>query len=105
MWPTMLAAVARRYPRTGSWGIGLVNFAGALAIYLVLPEIGKIYDTAKIAKAGGAEAFQALEVGSVGMHEALTHAAEVSFKTISIIPVVLFFIFGAVWLVERRKKD
>jgi predicted MFS family arabinose efflux permease len=104
MWPTMLAAVARRYPRSGSWGIGLVNFSGALAIYLMLPEIGKIYDTAKLAKAGGAEAFAALQAGSAGMHEALTHAAEVSFKTISVIPVILFFIFGAVWLTERRNK-
>jgi len=103
MWPTMLAAVARRYPRSGSWGIGLVNFAGALAIYLVLPEIGKIYDTAKIAQAGGAEAFAALQAGSPGMHAALAHAAEVSFKTISAIPMALFFIFGLVWLVERKK--
>lgn len=101
MWPTMLAAVARRYPRSGSWGIGLVNFSGALAIYLVLPEIGKIYDQAKIAKAGGTEAFAALQAGSAGMHEALAHAAEVSFKSISVIPVILFFIFGAVWLFER----
>lgn len=104
MWPTMLAAVARRYPRSGSWGIGLVNFSGALAIYLVLPEIGKIYDTAKIEKAGGEAAFSALKAGSAGMHDVLVHAAEVSFKTISIIPVVLFFIFGAVWLFERRGR-
>jgi predicted MFS family arabinose efflux permease len=103
MWPTMLAAVARRYPRSGSWGIGLVNFSGALAIYLVLPEIGKIYDKAKIAKAGGAEAFAALQAGSTGMHEALAHAAEVSFKSIAIIPVILFFVFGAVWLFERGR--
>lgn len=104
MWPTMLAAVARRYPRSGSWGIGIVNFAGALAIYLVLPEIGKIYDTAKIEKAGGEAAFNALQAGSAGMHDVLVHAAEVSFKTISVIPVVLFFIFGVVWLAERRSR-
>lgn len=104
MWPTMLAAVARRYPRSGSWGIGLVNFSGALAIYLVLPEIGKIYDKAKIEQAGGEEAFKALQAGSAGMHQALVHAAEVSFKTISVIPVVLFFVFGAVWLLERGRN-
>jgi MFS family permease len=103
MWPTMLAAVARRYPRSGSWGIGLVNFAGALAIYLVLPELGKIYDHAKVAKAGGKAAFDALQAGSPAMHEALTHAAEVSFKSISVIPVILFFIFGLVWFFERGK--
>ena len=105
MWPTMLAAIARRYPRSGSWGIGIVNFSGALAIYLVLPEIGKIYDNAKIEKAGGEAAFAALQPGSAGMHEVLVHAAEVSFKTISVIPVVLFFIFGAVRLVERNRKN
>jgi len=103
MWPTMLAAIARRYPRSGSWGIGIVNFAGALAIYLVLPELGKIYDVAKIEQAGGEAAFAALEAGSEGMHAALAYAAEVSFKTISVIPVILFFVFGAVWLIERKK--
>ncbi|MEO6079839.1 MAG: MFS transporter [Steroidobacteraceae bacterium] len=104
MWPTMLAAVARRYPRSGSWGIGLVNFSGALAIYLVLPKLGKIYDNAKIDAAGGADAFAALEAGSAGLHAALVHAAEESFKTISVIPAVLFFIFGIVWFVERSKN-
>ncbi len=104
MWPTMLAAVARRYPKSGSWGIGIVGFAGALAIYFVLPQIGKIYDTAKIDKAGGETAFNALQAGSTGMHDVLVHAAEVSFKSIAIVPVILFFIFGAVWFVERSGK-
>lgn len=104
MWPTMLAAVARRYPRTGSWGSGIVNFSGALAIYLVLPELGKIYDNAKIERAGGEDAFNALAAGSPGLHEALAYAAEVSFKSISVIPAVLFFIFGAVWFFERGRN-
>jgi MFS family permease len=104
MWPTMLAAVARRYPKTGSWGIGLVNFSGALAIYLVLPELGKIYDSAKIEKAGGEAAFNALQAGSAQMHDVLVHAANVSFTTISVIPMILFFIFGLVWFYERGKK-
>jgi Major Facilitator Superfamily len=104
MWPTMLAAVARRYPKSGSWGIGLVNFSGALAIYLVLPEIGKIYDTAKLEKAGGETAFSALQAGTPAMHDVMAYAAEVSFRTISVIPVILFFIFGAVWFFERGKN-
>ena len=37
------------------------------------------------------------------LYEVLVHAAEVSFKTISVIPVALFFIFGLVWLYERKK--
>ncbi len=104
MWPTMLAAVARRYPRSGPWGIGLIGFAGAMAISFVLPQLGKIYDEAKVAKAGGEVAFKALAKDSPEQLAVLAHAAEVSFKTISIIPALLFFIFGAVWLYERSKK-
>lgn len=102
MWPTMLAAVSRRYPSSGPWGIGLVGFAGALAIRFVLPRLGAIYDEAKLAKAGSQAALDALQPGTAANHEVLAYAAEQSFQTIAIIPVVLFVVFGAVWLVERR---
>lgn len=87
MWPTMLAAAARRYPKSGPWGIGLIGFAGALSIYFVLPKIGAIYDRAK-ASVGGNDAF----------------AAQESFQAIAYLPAALFFIFGAVWLLERKLK-
>ena len=103
MWPTMLAAISRRYPKSGPWGIGLIGFAGAMAIYFVLPQLGKIYDTAKLEKAGGADGFAALTAGSPEMQTALAYAAEVSFKFVAGIPVILLFIFGAMWLFERRK--
>lgn len=103
MWPTMLAASSRRFPRGGSWSIGIVGFAGAMAIYFVLPEIGKIYDQAKLEKAGGDAAFAALTRGPE-LSAVLAYAAEKSFMAIAIVPVVLFFIFGAVWLAERRSR-
>jgi len=103
MWPTMLAAASRRYPRSGSWGIGIVGFAGAMAIYFVLPEIGKIYDRVKLERAGGEAAFAALKPGTE-LQQVLVYAAERSFQAIAIVPVILFFIFGAVWLVERRRR-
>lgn len=104
MWPTMLAAVSRRYPRGGSWAIGIVGVAGALAIYFVLPEIGKIYDKAKLEAAGGDAAFAALQPGPA-LARVLAYAAEQSFQAIAIVPAVLFVIFGLLWLVERRKKN
>jgi hypothetical protein len=100
----MLAAVAQRYPRGGSWTIGIVGFAGAMAIYFVLPKLGKIYDIKKAEHAGGAEAFAALQPGSPELHAALAYAAEKSFKAVAIIPVVLLVIFGFVWFIERKKK-
>ena len=103
MWPTMLAAVAKRYPRGGPWTIGILGFAGAMAIYLVLPEIGKIYDQAKLQAAGGEAAFAALQPGPE-LQRVLAHAAEQSFQAIAIIPLILTVIFGAVWFFERRKR-
>ena len=103
MWPTMLAASARRFPRGGPWSIGIVGFAGAMAIYFVLPEIGKIYDQAKLDKAGGEAAFAVLKPGPE-LGQVLAYAAERSFQAIAIIPVILFFIFGAVYLAERRSR-
>ena len=52
-WPTMLATVAERYPRSGTMVFGLMGSAGALATYLVLPYLGAIYDSAKLAAAHG----------------------------------------------------
>jgi hypothetical protein len=103
MWPTMLAAVSRRYPRGGSWAIGIVGVFGALAIYFVLPQIGKIYDQAKLEAAGGDAAFAALQPGPE-LGRVLAFAAEQSFQVIALVPAALFVIFGLLWLAERRKK-
>jgi MFS family permease len=103
MWPTMLAAVAKRYPRGGPWTIGILGFAGAMAIYLVLPKIGAIYDKAKLEAAGGEAAFSGLQPGPE-LQRVLAHAAEQSFQAIAIIPLILTVIFGAVWFFERRKR-
>ncbi len=103
MWPTMLAAVARRYPRSGSWGIGIVGFSAALAIYFVLPEIGKIYDKAKLDKAGGEAAFAAMQPGPE-LQNVLGYAAQESFQVIALVPLALFFIFGVLWFFERKRK-
>jgi hypothetical protein len=101
MWPTMLAGTSRRYRRGGPWTIGIVGFAGAMAIYYVLPELGKIYDQAKLEAAGSDAAFAALKPGAE-LTRVVRHAAEVSFKTVAVIPVILFVVFGILWLVERK---
>src|SRR3546814_12279667 len=48
MWPTMLASVAERYPRGGSWAMGLVGSAGAPASFFVLPQLGAMFDRAQL---------------------------------------------------------
>lgn len=101
-WPTMLAAVSLRYPRGGPWAIGLLGFSAAMAIQFILPKLGRIYDEAKLDRAGGAEGFAQLDPAQLA--EVLGYAAERSFQAIAVIPVALFFIFGALWLVERKGR-
>jgi hypothetical protein len=74
-----------------------------MAIYLVLPKIGAIYDKAKLEAAGGEAAFSSLQPGPE-LQRVLAHAAEQSFQAIAIIPLILTLIFGAVWFYERRNR-
>ncbi|TRW17322.1 MFS transporter [Glacieibacterium frigidum] len=101
MWPTMLASVAERYPRGGSWMMGLVGSAGALSIYFVLPRLGAIYDAAKIDLAGGADALAGLQGAALAQVE--SDAAARSFEFVAVLPLILLVVFGVVWLMERRK--
>lgn len=101
MWPTMLASVAERYPRGGAWAMGLVGSAGALSIYLVLPRLGALYDQAKINLAGGQERLATLSGEPLRQIE--NAAASSSFAALAIVPLLLLFVFGGLWLAERSR--
>ena len=107
MWPTMMASVAERYARGGSWFIGLIGSAGILAIYFVLPLLGRMYDSSMAEYAGGAEALETLRQS--GATEAITalevKAAPEAFEFVAMFPIVLLVLFGAIWLHDRRKKS
>jgi len=98
----MLASAAERYPRGGAWTIGLIGSAGAMATYIVLPILGAKYDSAKLEAAGGTEAFAAMTDGSPEQINSLIYAAEQSFQTVALLPIVLLVVFGGVWYNDRR---
>jgi MFS family permease len=101
MWPTMLASVSERYPKGGAFLMGLIGSAGSLSIYSVLPQMGKIFDSSKIAAAGGEEKYKAL---SEAARKAIdTAAAAKSFRVVAILPAVLLLVFGLIWLNDKRK--
>jgi MFS family permease len=100
MWPTMMASVAERYPRGGAFLIGLMGTAGSLSSYLVLPQLGEVYDGAKIDLAGGAE--QLAQLAGEALARIEDQAASTSFATLAILPAVLLVVFGGIWLKERR---
>jgi fucose permease len=75
-WPTMIGFTSERCPRTGALGLALMGGIGMLSVSWVLPQMGHIYDTK-----GGPAALQAM----------------------CILPVILIFIFGVRWLIDRAK--
>ncbi|WP_252732304.1 MFS transporter [Paraglaciecola arctica] len=102
MWPTMLAAVAQRYPNGGAWLIGLMGAAGALSVYFVLPILGKIYDEARNSALNSAENTNSFSTAELLHVDALAAAA--SFQKIAIFPVILFVLFGGIWLLKLQKS-
>jgi hypothetical protein len=101
LWPTMLANVAERYPRGGELAIGGLAVAGALAIELVLPRLGAIFDARKLALAGSEQALATLaEAERAAIERA---AAQTSFETLALLPAALIAVFGAIWLWDRSR--
>ncbi|HCC59588.1 MAG TPA: MFS transporter [Solibacterales bacterium] len=101
MWPTMLATTSERFPRGGALLMGLMGTAGTLSIYFVLPAMGRIFDTTKIQAAGGEAAFNALK-GSE-LNRVLGIASQTSFRDVALLPAILLFVFGAIWLYDRSR--
>lgn len=101
MWPTMLAVASERFPRSGALGMGLIGTAGSLSTYFVLPQMGQIFDRAKVEAAGGEAAFAALSGDA--LTSVLAQASTESFRVVSVMPAILLVVFGLVWLNDRRK--
>ena len=101
-YPTMIGAVAERYPAGGALMIGLMGFAGGLATQFLLPVTGAIFDKAKLAAAGGVAEFSALE--GEGLAEVLRIASTQSFQIVAVIPLCLIPVFAILWFVERRRS-
>lgn len=102
-WPTMIAAVADRYPRGGAFLMGVMGFVGGMALQIVMPFMGSVYDRSKLESAGGSEQFQAL--AGAQLDTVLQHAAEASFHSIALLPLLLVPIFGVLWWRERAQKN
>ncbi|MFI5319661.1 MAG: MFS transporter, partial [Myxococcota bacterium] len=91
LWPTMLANVAERFPRGGELAIGGLAVAGALAIELVLPRLGAIFDRERLARAGGPHALAALaDSQRLAIERSAPHT---SVETLGLLPAALLLVF------------
>lgn len=100
LWPTMMSVAAERYPRASTWAVGMIGLAGALSSYFVLPVLGRIYDSAKLQAAGGADAMSKLDPQALKIAEAF--AATRSFQSVAILPTILIVAFALLWLLRLR---
>ena len=103
MWPTMLATASERFPRGGALLLGLMGTAGTLSIQFVLPLMGNIFDRRKVELAGGDAAFRALQPGPE-LDRILGMAAQISFRTVALLPAILLIVFAAIRLYDRSSK-
>ena len=81
--------------------MGLMGTAGTASIYFVLPMMGRVFDNAKIAAAGGEEAFKSLQ--GEPLVQVLSVAAQISFRYVAALPAVLLIVFGLIWLHDRSR--
>ncbi|MFT4615246.1 MAG: fucose permease [Bacteroidia bacterium] len=102
MWPTMLAIASERFPKGGAVAMGLMGFAGGMAIQFVLPRMGAIFDSAKAEAAGGVDNLATLSPEA--MDSVMRYASVESFQAVAIVPLLLLPVFGAIWLYDRRQK-
>ena len=63
--------------------------------------MGRVFDNAKIAAAGGEEAFRSLQGGE--LVRVLSSASQVSFRYVAALPAILLIVFGAIWLFDRAR--
>lgn len=102
VWPTMLAIASERFPKGGALAMGLMGFAGGMAIQFVLPIMGGVFDSAKIEAAGGVDILAGLSGDALA--EVVRYASVESFQSVAIVPLILLPIFGAIWIYDRNKS-
>jgi predicted MFS family arabinose efflux permease len=97
-WPTMLGVVSERFPKTGALGLAIMGGAGMLASGFIQPIIGHRYDT--VAKEAAAR------IGAGGdaiPPEALAEGGRAALQQVVWLPVVLTFVFAAIYLYDKGR--
>ena len=101
LYPTMVATVAERYPRGGAFVMGIMGFAAGMAIQLVLPVMGGIFDRARVEAAGGVAALE--QLSGAELERVVRLASVESFQAVAVIPLLLLPVFGFIWWRDRRR--
>jgi hypothetical protein len=84
-WPTMLGVTSERFPRGGALLISIMGGVGMLSVAAALPIMGGRID--EIVRSGGNAA----------------NAAGAALQMMSWLGLILFFIFGALWIYFKAR--
>jgi MFS family permease len=117
-WPTMLGVTAERFPRGGAFLLGVMGCVANLAIFAILPQMGKVNDHITIQSLSDSvkskvvitktvdgrefpviddKKVEALPQGEQDLVlEAQKEGAKWSFRYVAILPFILVFIFGGI---------
>lgn len=77
-WPTMLGVTSERFPRGGSFLLGLMGAAGNLSVSLVLPLMGHVQDISK-------------------------DHPELALRYMAILPAILIVVFAVIYFSDKAK--
>lgn len=131
-WPTMLGVTAERFPKGGALLLGLMGSAGNLSIAMILPFMGYTYDrfgvsavpqehTAAVVKEEEANwalklfgittsqkidtaaVKQLDEAGQQAIAKAEATGAQMAFRRVSALPLLLVVVFGGIALYDRAR--
>ncbi len=116
-WPTMLGVTAERFPRGGAFLLGLMGCVGNLAVALLLPVMGSIYDTSTL-EALPAESRPLVMTGSKLDADKLADLAKTqpdnvkvaeiagarqAFRKVAVLPILLLVIFAGIAISDRLR--
>jgi len=91
-WPTMLGFVSEYLPKTGALGLSLMGGGGMFSVSLILPLMGKWYDSFKdTAIAAGSNPAAADAV-----------AGSNTFMKVAIMPAILVVVFVLIYISRRK---
>jgi MFS family permease len=116
-WPTMLGVTAERFPKGGAFLMGLMGFVGNMAIAIVQPWMGSVNDKITFAAIPSELQNQIVVQGAIDpgkvkelppeqqtvVTEAQKEGAKWSFRYVSVLPVILVFIFGGIAVTDRAR--
>jgi fucose permease len=95
-WPTMLGFVSENIPDSGALGLSVMGGAGMLSVSIILPFMGNLYEAQTISHLSPGYTLEDLKIAK------LAGGAE-TLKYIALLPFLLIFAFGGLYL--KRKNN